>query len=996
MLVFAKIIIFVVGFVDKNFLMVDITYKKVDFLLAIFTCLLLLPSKAYAQTEAEDYMVVNQLSRENGLPDMDVNGIYFDSKGYAWISTFGGGLVRYDGDSFLRFSQKTDPAFVSDFVDVCCEDNYGRLWIPCAGGMSLLDLNTLALTDDFPVFSRKHSMFSPGPVIKDADGCLWFTSDDMLFRVAFADDGNRFVVDSLRCNVSNANLMSRVGDVDNDGSVWITQGGRFCRVRHIEGQGLRVSEILPGIDIGEDNKATAWLRSGNDVWVGTMRGLYRINVTTGNSACFLHSESDRQSLPNDEITALCFSPEEDIVIGTLGGVSIYNSAEQRFDNYRARPNGYGNTILPGEMVRSVVIRNRQIWVGLEAEGLAVIRRKPLQIINPSHIESTTSPIPSTPVRALFIDSKDVLWLATTEYGVCRQVGNLLFRNYNAGNSGLADNSVTTFCEDGQGRIWVGSVNGHVNYINMSGADVFHNPEGYKGETARSIDVIIGMVYDSVNDFVWITARSGLYYYDLRRSRFERFPGKTSSCLGVCIDSDKLWVSSLEGVCVIDLETLESRTIEGLPYCLALVPDGDTLWAGAFGSGLYRVENYLGEKPEITVYSESDGLADNQVYGLLMDGIYLWITTENGLSRMDTQVGEITSFGTKDGLKSMAFCENSLAKGSDGTIWFGQKEGLSILRSSYVRNEYGSKPDIVISGYYSKDLFHSLPPSGTIDKDEKDTDFTLKFSDLSYGKRQDIVYESRILPVDREWSPVFENETHVKFGHIPGGKYRIQVRAVDKKGNVLSQDEKSLNVKPVLYKRWWARLLGLLLLALIVQLIVAWNTKAVNKTKVRLQQEVEKQTKILHDQKMELEKRAEELSEQNALLQKQNEMIASHNTLLSSSLSSRESDFSTKLLETIQKQYKDPDLDVQALADAMGMSRNLLNEKIQQTLGQSIVQFIRTYRLNVAKEMICNGTNKDMNISEIAYEVGFNDPKYFTRCFTKEFNATPSDLFKESK
>ena len=33
----------------------------------------------------------------------------------------------------------------------------------------------------------------------------------------------------------------------------------------------------------------------------------------------------------------------------------------------------------------------------------------------------------------------------------------------------------------------------------------------------------------------------------------------------------------------------------------------------------------------------------------------------------------------------------------------------------------------------------------------------------------------------------------------------------------------------------------------------------------------------------------------------------------------------------------------------------------------------------------------MNISEIAYEVGFNDPKYFTRCFTKHFNVTPSSL-----
>ena len=160
--------------------------------------------------------------------------------------------------------------------------------------------------------------------------------------------------------------------------------------------------------------------------------------------------------------------------------------------------------------------------------------------------------------------------------------------------------------------------------------------------------------------------------------------------------------------------------------------------------------------------------------------------------------------------------------------------------------------------------------------------------------------------------------------------------------------------------------------------------------------MDRQTKILKEQKEELERRAAELSEQNALLQKQNEMIASHNTLFSGSPSNKDADFSSRLQDAIQKKYKDPDLDVQALADAMGMSRSLLNEKIQGTLGQSIAQFIRTYRLNVAKEMICNGTNEDMNISEIAYEVGFNDPKYFTRCFTREFNATPSELHRGSK
>lgn len=977
--------------------MVDNILRRVDFLLAVFFCLFLRPETLQAQTDVEDYMVINRLTRENGLPDQDINGICFDSRGFAWISTFGGGLVRYDGDSFLRFSAKTNPEFASDFVNQCSEDGYGRLWVPCAGVLNILDLKTLELIDELPGMSRawRHS-HSPVNVTRDAKGCMWFTSDDNLYRVAFADDGKRVIVDSLQCHVSNFNLMPNVCDVDDDGSAWVALKGHIYKVRHIEDKGLRMSEILPGINIGEDNKATAFLRSGNDVWIGTLAGLYRVNIATGGYVCYRHSDADRHSIPNDEITGLCISPEGDMVVGTLGGVCIYDAADQTFEIYRSRPNEYGNTLLPGEMVRCIASWDRQIWVGLEAEGLAVIQRKPLQIINLPHIESTSTVIPSTPIRAMFIDSQDVLWLAATEYGLCRQIEGLSFRNYNSSNSMLADNTITAFCEDSHGRIWTGSVNGRLNYLNLSGPVNIRVPDGSTSETARRIDVILGLVYDSINDYIWISAHNGLYFYDLKHSTYNSYPIKTSSCFGACIASDQLWVSGIEGLNRIDLRTLNSRIIADFPSCLSLVMDGeDTLWAGTYGRGLYRVDKCLSEKPEITVYSEKDGLADDQIHGLLVDGINLWITTENGLSHLDTQVGEITSYGIKDGLKSMAFCENSVAKGSNGAVYLGQKEGLSILRSSYVRNEYGNKPDVVISGYYSKETFHSLSLSDTISKDETDTDFTLKFSDLSYCREPDIKYESRLLPMDKNWSPVFENDTHVRFGHIPGGKYRIQIRAVDKKGNVLSQDEKQLEVRPVLYKRGWFRLLCILLFILVAYLAGLWYNKSANRAKELLRQEVDRQTKILNDQKKELEKKAAELSEQNALLQKQNEMIASHNTLISRTASNKDADFSSKLLDTIQKMYKDPDLDVYAFADAMGMSRSLLNEKIQQALGQSIAQFIRTYRLNVAKEMICNGTNKDMNISEIAYEVGFNDPKYFTRCFTQEFNATPSDLFKEN-
>ena len=951
----------------------------------------------YAQTGAEDYMVVKRLTREDGLPDQDINGLYFDNLGYAWIGTFGGGLVRYDGDSFLTYSSKTGDTYIGDIVRQCREDNYGRLWIPGAT-LGLMDMKTLTPLGDFPGLSKAWRQAHPPAALRSDDkGCIWFTSADKLFRIGFSADGSRIRVDSLQCDVANDNLMPKAGDVEQDGSVWITLGGHFYKVRPIEGKGLTKSEILPDLFIGEENRATAFLRAGNEVWIGTMDGLYRVDLTSGQKTCYQHADADPHSLPNNEITGLCLTEDNEIVIGTLGGVSIYNPARHAFDTYGSRANDYGNQILPGEIVRSLATRGRQIWVGLEAEGLVILQKKSLQLTNISRIETTSSPIPTTPVRALFIDSHDALWLAATGFGVCRQVGDLVFRNYNTENSALAGNSVTAFCEDGQGRLWMGTVDGHLNYINLSSPDIVRVPEGSKSDIARNINVILGMVYDPVNDYIWLVARNGLYIYDLARSTFSEYSPKLSGSLGACLTDGKLWVSSLEGMRIIDLKTMDFRVLEGFPMCMSLIPDGDTIWAGTYGSGIYRLDHCQAEEPEITVFSEEDGLADNQINGLLLDGMYLWITTENGLSRLDTQTGELTSFGRNDGLKSMSFCENSVAKGRDGTIYIGQKEGgFSILRSSYVSNESDNLPQVVISGYHSKDEFHSLAFIDAITKDEKDNDFTLKFADLSYGNRSDITYETRILPMDKKWSPVFGNDRHVKFGHIPGGKYRIQIRAVDRNGNTLSQDEKALDVKPVVYNRWWFRLMAFLLLAGLVYLFVRWYTRSINRKKDLLQQEVDRQTKELKEQKEELERKAEALAEQNALLQKQNEMIASNHTLMSSTASSRDSNFSTQLLEAIQKLYKDPELDVYKLADALGMNRATLNEKIQEGFGLSIAQFIRTYRLNVAKEMICNGTNADMNISEIAYEVGFNDPKYFTRCFTKEFDASPSEMQRKSE
>ncbi len=95
----------------------------------------------------------------------------------------------------------------------------------------------------------------------------------------------------------------------------------------------------------------------------------------------------------------------------------------------------------------------------------------------------------------------------------------------------------------------------------------------------------------------------------------------------------------------------------------------------------------------------------------------------------------------------------------------------------------------------------------------------------------------------------------------------------------------------------------------------------------------------------------------------------------------------KALKILLDNFQNPDFDVTELIQEIGISRSLLHKKLDTLVGQSASRFIRGFRLAKAKEMLEKAGGR--NISEIAYAVGFNDPKYFTRCFTKHYGVNPS-------
>lgn len=74
---------------------------------------------------------------------------------------------------------------------------------------------------------------------------------------------------------------------------------------------------------------------------------------------------------------------------------------------------------------------------------------------------------------------------------------------------------------------------------------------------------------------------------------------------------------------------------------------------------------------------------------------------------------------------------------------------------------------------------------------------------------------------------------------------------------------------------------------------------------------------------------------------------------------------------------------------MGISKSTMHRKLKSLAGMSASNLIKDIRLKTAYEMLKKKGNP--RISEIAYAVGFNDPKYFSICFKKEFGMLPSEL-----
>lgn len=236
------------------------------------------------------------------------------------------------------------------------------------------------------------------------------------------------------------------------------------------------------------------------------------------------------------------------------------------------------------------------------------------------------------------------------------------------------------------------------------------------------------------------------------------------------------------------------------------------------------------------------------------------------------------------------------------------------------------------------------------------DLTFHFSAIDWQAPHKIKYSYRLEGLDKEWSPPRET-ARVDFQNIPHGQYDLKVKAIGEAGVWSEPFVYSFFIQRPWWWSWWAYLFYTVLLAMMGYTIYSfWREKK--------KQEAEIQH-LLESYKLTDFPKAFELKKVP-----------------------RESNFLKLVQTTLETHLSDENFGISELCELLNISRAQLHRKLKKLTGLSTSHYIRSLRLEIAKNIL---ETTDLNVSEVAFKVGFSNPAYFSKVFKELFGYAPSEL-----
>ena len=829
-------------------------------------------------SRANGFPALQHISKAEGLPHTRVNAILQDSYGFIWIGT-GKGLCRYDGvelkvylntpDDTASLSANTVMSLHEDTIDGRHVLLVGLL----GGGADIYLYHSDRFT--YPKAFQSLRAFSVNDFIRTKEGHLWIATSNGLYFLSNKDDlfsgGARLLHIIKHENIKEIHF-------EKPGRLWASTVSKLYKVEtnfplnsqittgHFKAQ---LTEFPQGAGaIFQLDKETLWLATGKGVyafstaterfepvpvslplnegaalipataitrdaagriWIGTHRhGLMYCNDPSDPVIRPYHLNGDSHELSSLPVSTLTVDRDNNLWIGTFKqGISHFNLDKSHFNLLPLYTKQQQNT----RSVYSVFPVNRDYClVGTSNGGLDLVNIRTKEYRTFVIDTQNKMLINNGVVTAVFIDSRNRLWVGLSNHGVyrydlnsrtpesiARYLQNQQFKNFtpeSQENNFLNGWSIRKVFEDTEGNIWIGTV-GHLNKFDET-TQGFEEVKLNPGNTDPRLSYFKNLyeARDGWENILWVMTDGGLVLLENERPVFVVDEEKG-------LNDNKTWslYQDEEGVFWLGTASGGINQIRFLNRHGAMAKQPDEI-----------------DSVQVAYFTTRNGLPDNTVYSILSDGRGgSWISTEMGLSHYDPAKKGFLNYGVFNRTLNQEFNFGAYARyPENGTLYFGSSAGLTWFHPDSIQEDH-HPPAIVFTQL--KIMNKEVAPGDTVNERvaleqsmlktdvlhvyHDDKLITVEFAALHFKRPSANKYKYMLEGFDDEWIYADADRNFATYSNLPAGEYTLRVNAANAFG-VWNETDKTLQI--IVHPPWWATIwaIAAYVLLAIIGVVLIWR------------------------------------------------------------------------------------------------------------------------------------------------------------------------------
>ena len=808
----------------------------------------ILPPRLTSQT-----FYFEQYGSKEGLSASKVYTVIQDANEFIWLGT-GSGVTRFDGLRFENFS--TSDSLAPGGVKSICEDSRGRLWLGhIGGGVSIIEDNII-----------RRASFSPSVFIG---------------------------VDSARINDPLRPVISLTGDVtgitEYDGSIWVsTSLGGALRLdmpergvslmtgqQYVGRQGLSndafglyadhrenlycITDMgIKKYDHASDRfvpfnpegltryflTTTIFEDSRGNMWFGTFNGgLYRQDGETGEMGFF----DTRNGLWGNFVSYILEDYRGNIWVASMedwesrGGITVFSPEGTVVYN---SSNG-----LPAQHILCMIEdKEKNILIADRDAGLFIYKG--------DHFASFTAPryMPSSDVFTLAQDHTGKYWFGTGR-GLAlynpslKEEDQVKLSGFPATLDGTQINIIKP---DSEGHVWIATAGDEVYRYDIGEMNFRYDLD----LNASLLSLRIAAMTTDLRGNLWIGTDRALIMWDAIRKQsttFTQINGLTGNNITTlfCDSRGSLWIGTEERNGLTRF-TPGSNTFTPVtfrsdvhPTAITETPDG-MIWVGTI-DGLYGLRNDTVK----TKLTEADGLLMNSINLLQPDRSgNLFIGTNLGLNRYDSNTGRISSFTEKSGFTGIETRTNASFADDMGDLWFGTSNGAMRLSPSLIPPVVTEPETHIWRTLVNYEVF---PMHDGIRLMHTQNRIIFDFLSICLVNPGAVRYQFMLEGADKEW--ITTDQNRAAYSSLSPGKYTFMVRASNNYGYWNEVPAKlSFSIRGPVYMTSWFIILCITALVAGIYLFISLRERTLRREKEHLEQKVEERTAEVVSKSLELEEK----------------------------------------------------------------------------------------------------------------------------------------------